>query len=116
MDETIRILVKGNWTLAAIDRCRMIIADILVKVLENVYETNNASKVTRIVEVWSLEEICKEKDRIHAKFSKKNVSRMSGCAANQVLKLKLGRHRKRRKVRHRLAKYWLLCYTQKSRA
>lgn len=32
---------------------------------------------------------------------------MSGCAANQVLKLKLGRHSKRRKLRHRIGEYWL---------
>jgi len=51
MEETIRILVKGNRTPAAIAKWRMISPDIPVKVYENVSETLNDSKITHSAEV-----------------------------------------------------------------
>jgi hypothetical protein len=82
----------------------MISPDIPVTVFENVPETLNDSKVMYSAEVWDLEERWKEKETIHCKYSFKKVARIFMGVANQVLKLKLRKHNKRRKVRKRRVK------------
>jgi hypothetical protein len=82
----------------------MISPDIPATVFENVSETLNDSKVMHSAEVWGLEERWKEKETIHCKYSLQKVARIVMGAANQVLKLKLRKHRKRRKVRKRRVK------------
>jgi hypothetical protein len=51
MEETITILVKGNRSPATIAKLGMMRPDIQVKVLENVSETLNDSKVMHSAEV-----------------------------------------------------------------
>jgi hypothetical protein len=65
------IKAKGNQALTATDKCLATTPNMKVRTLENIYETLCESRIMYGVELWGLDEVWKEADRIHGRFCKK---------------------------------------------
>jgi hypothetical protein len=99
-----RIKAKDSQTSVVTQKFLVKIPDIGLELPEYVYEMITESKMMYGVQVWGLEEVWKETDKIHERFCKKLI-RMPRFEVNGVAKLELGMNSRRGKVLCAIVKY-----------
>jgi hypothetical protein len=89
-----KIMVRGNQTLIATDRCLAGIPDMNVKMLENIYGMISESSMMYGTELWGVYDAWKETDKIHGRFCKKILG-VPRWAANGAAEIELERDSRR---------------------
>jgi hypothetical protein len=100
-----QIAIRGKSALSSINKCVATAPNIEVKVLEQLYNVSEESRMMTGVEIWGLEDGWKETGEVHELFCKR-VMRMPNTAASGACVKELGRTNREEKVTERVLRYW----------